>query len=163
VLGRIDEDPFLSGESSLHLSFDLGWMKNISQRDAVGFTGYALAGENTSRVGVRGRYRRWFSRNTSLDIAPGVLLKGDSDITSFYDPPGFVVGASFQRGGLPAVTLEVEHMRFLEYVPGGGLPLVFRTRSALTWRAGAKLGAAPGVAAIALWAAVGTLIVVSNR
>ena len=39
VLGRIDDYPYIGGDSRIALSFDLGWMKNISESGAVGFSG----------------------------------------------------------------------------------------------------------------------------
>src|SRR6185369_16295293 len=45
VLSRIDDYPYLGGDSRLAFSFDLGWMKNISEKGAVGLSGYALVSD----------------------------------------------------------------------------------------------------------------------
>jgi hypothetical protein len=91
VLARIDDYPYAGGGPGIEFSFDLGWMKNISERGAVGFSGYALVSDFTTRLGIRARYRRWLSRKTSIDISPGVLLGGEDGAIE-YDPPGFVLG-----------------------------------------------------------------------
>jgi len=140
VMARLDDDPFLS-DDWFFFTFDLGWMKNVSPREALGFSGYALAAD-TSRLGVRGRYRRWLSRHTAIDISPGILLSGE-DPGVDYDPPGFVLGASANLGDLIALTLEAEYARFRDY--GDGLGTSYDRRSDVTWRAGGKLGSGLGV------------------
>ena len=44
---------------------DLGWMRNISDRAAVGGTAHARIGigDDYARAGVRARYRRWLGRS----------------------------------------------------------------------------------------------------
>jgi len=143
VLERIDDYPYLGGDSRIAISFDLGWMKNISERGAVGFSGYALVSDPTTRMGIRGRYRRWLSRKTSIDISPGVLLSGeDSGIE--YDPPGFVLGATLNAGDLVALTVDAEYARNLDLVHDTP-PLQWEKRTDVAWRAGAKLGSGLGL------------------
>ena len=143
LLARIDDYPYRGGDSRVSLSFDLGWMKNISENGAVGFSGYALAGDPTSRLGLRARYRRWLSRRTSIDVSPGVLLGGE-DSAIEYDPPGFVLGATLNAGDLVAVTVDAECARNLDLVHDT-LPLVWEKRTDVSWRAGAKLGSGLGL------------------
>jgi len=143
VLSRIDDYPYLGGDSRLAFSFDLGWMKNISEKGAVGLSGYALVSDPVSRLGIRARYRRWLSRKTSIDISPGVLVSGeDSGIE--YDPPGFVLGTTLNAGDLVAVTVDAEYARNLDLVHDTP-PLQWEKRTDIAWRAGAKLGSGLGL------------------
>jgi hypothetical protein len=143
VLARIDDYPYIGGDSRIAVSFDLGWMKNISERGAVGFSGYALVSDPTTRMGIRARYRRWLSRKTSIDISPGVLLGGeDSGIE--YDPPGFVLGATLNAGDLVALTVDAEYARNLDLVHDTP-PLQWEKRTDVAWRVGAKLGSGLGL------------------
>lgn len=143
VLTRIDDYPYLGGDSGVQFSFDLGWMKNISPRGAVGFSGYALLSDPTTRLGLRGRYRRWLSRKTSIDVSPGVLLGGE-DSAIEYDPPGFVLGTTLNAGDLVALTLDAEYARNRALVHDTP-PLQWENRSDVAWRAGAKLGSGLGL------------------
>jgi len=143
VLTRIDDYPYVGGDSRIAFSFDLGWMRNISERGAVGFSGYALVSDPTTRMGIRARYRRWLSRKTSIDISPGVLLGGeDSGIE--YDPPGFVLGATLNAGDLVALTVDAEYARNLDLVHDTP-PFQWEKRTDVAWRAGAKLGSGLGL------------------
>ena len=143
VLARIDDNPYTSSDSRIAFSFDLGWMKNISESGAAGFSGYALVSDPTSRLGLRARYRRWLSRGTSIDISPGVLLGGeDSGIE--YDPPGFVLGATLNAGDLVALTVDAEYARNLDLVRDTP-PFQWEKRTDVAWRVGAKLGSGLGL------------------
>lgn len=130
---------------SVVLTFDLGWMKNVKPREAIGFSGYALAGD-VSRLGIRGRYRRWLTRHTAIDVSPGILLSGENTVTNFQ-APGFVLGTTANLGDLIALTLEAEWSQYRDY--GSGLTTTYGTGSDVTWRGGAKLGSALGVAGTA--------------
>ena len=156
VLVRIDDYPYSGGESRTAFSFDLGWMKNISKDRAVGFSGYALVSDPTTRLGIRARYRRWLSRKSSIDVSPGVLLGGeDSGIE--YDPPGFVLGATFNAGDLIAFTVDAEYAKNLDLV-NDTPPFQWEERSDVAWRAGAKLGSGLGILGAA--ALVGLVIAI---
>jgi len=143
VLARIDDYPYIGGDSRVAISFDLGWMKNISESGAVGFSGYALVSDPTTRMGIRARYRRWLSKRTSVDISPGVLLGGE-DSAIEYDPPGFVLGATLNSGDLVALTVDAEYARNLDLVHDTP-PLQWEKRTDVAWRAGAKLGSGLGL------------------
>lgn len=142
---RLDPYPYLPSTSRTAVTFDLGWMKNIGPRQAVGFSGYAMPADPTTRLGIRARYRRWLSRKASVDVSPGVILGGE-DSAIEYSPPGFVLGATFNSGDLFAVMVDAEVARnsvFAEESP----PFVTRVdHTDLTWRAGAKLGSGLGLA-----------------
>ncbi|MGE5179747.1 MAG: hypothetical protein ACM3PF_11725 [Bacteroidota bacterium] len=143
VLARLDDYPYIGGDSRVAVSFDLGWMKNISEHGAVGFSGYALVSDPTTRLGIRARYRRWLSRKTSIDVSPGVLLGGE-DSAIEYDPPGFVLGATVNAGDLVALTVDAEYARNVALVHDTP-PLQWAKKTDVAWRAGAKLGSGLGL------------------
>ena len=143
VLARIDDYPYGGDDSRIQFSFDLGWMKNISPRDAVGGSGYAVVSDPTTRLGLRARYRRWLSRGSSIDVSPGVLLGGE-DSAIEYDPPGFVLGATLNAGDLVALTVDAEYAKNLDLVHDTP-PLQWEKRTDVAWRAGAKLGSGLGL------------------
>ncbi len=133
-------------------------MKNVSDRAAVGATAYGLAGSDHARTGIRGRYRHWISRESSLDFAPGVLLGGGEDSGLKFQSPGFVGAVILNQGDWVAVTVEGEYSRFRSYGYAGS-GIASQKASDMTWRAGAKLGSAPGtIGAILL---VGAAVVVA--
>ena len=156
VLVRLDENPYYERASRIAYVFDVGWMKNISPRDAVGFTGYALVSDPTQRLGLRARYRRWLSSGTSIDVSPGILLSGEGD-GGEYSLPGFALGATVNAGDLIGLTADVEWSRTQDLVHDT-LPLEWRSRSDVAWRVGGKLGSSLGLVGGALF--VGLIIVV---
>lgn len=156
VLYRMDEYDYPGMDWRVVLTFDAGYMKNVSLKDAVGVTGYALLNDDITRLGIRPRYRRWLSHETSIDISPGILLGGE-DAAIDYDPPGFVLGVTGNLKDLIALTLETEYSRYRDYgdVPG---EVGYQHRSDWTIRGGAKLGSGLGLAGAAAY--LGLLIAV---
>ena len=121
-------------------------MKNVSTRSAVGFSGYAMPSDETTRLGIRGRYRRWLSRRLSLDVSPGVILGGE-DAALNYDAPGYVLGATLNAGDLIAVMVDAEVARSWTFAEEDPPFLTRETHTDVTWRAGAKIGSGLGLAA----------------
>ncbi len=64
--GYYDNDAF---------SWEAGWMKNTGERLALGGTVFYGPGED--RLGLKSRLRWWLSREVSVDLGGGVLLKND--------------------------------------------------------------------------------------
>ena len=123
---------------------DLGLMKSISELAAVGGTAHARLGGDYARAGVRGRYRRWLGRSTSVDLSPGIILVNkDESFRTDYLPPGVVAGAALNLGDLFAFSLEAEYGRYsvTEYV---GTEINRSRSSHVTWLAGWRTGSVPG-------------------
>ncbi len=53
------------------VTWDLGAMRNVGPRSAVGGS---IQFTTRFSVGLKARYRRWLSKDVSLDIAPGVTV-----------------------------------------------------------------------------------------
>jgi len=138
---RLDDDPTGSVESPLHLSLDFGYAHNVSERAAVGGTAYIATGEQHFRVGVRGRYRRWLSKDVSVDLIPGLLVYGSEDNGYDYQEPGIIGSVTLGWRDWVGVTVEAEHSRYKFGSPGFNKPDITDT----TWRVGGKLGSAPGL------------------
>ena len=140
---------------------DLGWMRNISDRAAVGGTAHARIGigDDYARAGVRARYRRWLGRSTSVDLSPGVILANKDDNQLGYQLPGLVASATLNLGDLAALSLEADYGRYSRqvFVPPG----VYDRRrfTEVTWRAGWKLGSVPGTISMVPFIAGGILFV----
>ena len=143
LMYRLDRYPYSRFPSRTAVTFDLGWMKNVGTRHAVGFSGYAMPSDETTRLGIRGRYRRWLSPSLSVDISPGVILGGEDGGTN-YDPPGAVLGVTLNTGDLFAVMIDTELARSWEFASEDP-PFTTRVNHTdLTWRAGAKIGSGLG-------------------
>lgn len=145
VYARLDDDPTGATDNPVYFTLDVGLMKNVSPTTALGFTAYGGTGDSHARVGARFRYRRWLSRDFSLDVAPGVIVYGSEDGGYTHQAPGLVLGTSLNWRDWVALGLEVEHSRYeIEgYTPGEfAAP---EKASDTTWRVGGKLGSAPGV------------------
>jgi hypothetical protein len=159
-------DPIANGGYTV-VAGDLGWMKNISERAAVGATVHARLGlaDEYARAGVRARYRRWLGRRNSLDFSPGIILVSRETSTTDYYPPGFVASATFNLGTVAGLSLEADYGRYsrLELVALGAYEP--RRFTDVTWRAGWKLGGVPGTIGMAPFIAGGILFlfVMGNR
>src|SRR3989442_15392150 len=57
-------------------TWELGGMKNLGERSALGATVFVNASDFGSGPGGRLRLRRWLSQGLSLDVAPGIILSG---------------------------------------------------------------------------------------
>jgi len=140
VYSRLDHDPTYASDGRLYFTLDVGPVWNRTTGDAAGLTAYLATGADHARVGARLRYRRWLSRHTSVDFAPGVIFYGSEDGGYQYKAPGFVAGLSLNAGDLFGVGLEMENSRYTPYT--STFPQI---GSDTTWRAGAKLGSGLGV------------------
>jgi hypothetical protein len=76
------------------LSWEVGYMGNLSPAQAVGGSLFLAGNDNQFRLGVRGRYRVWMGEAAALELGPGVIaLHSDEDLEIRGTP-----GASIQVG-----------------------------------------------------------------
>ena len=132
VFYRLIHEPKLEG--NYYFTGELGHMINRNERSALG--GTIFLGVNTEesyRLGLKPRYRRWISSKLSLDFSPGILLLGDDDS---YKPdlPGFTghIGLCYEDWLVLTTQLEIIHFK--------------RFGTDVAWYGGAKLGSYPGLA-----------------
>ncbi|UCG61718.1 MAG: hypothetical protein JSV52_00055, partial [Candidatus Zixiibacteriota bacterium] len=87
-LARLGDSDVREKDGRASVFLELGHMKNITSNSAVGASVYC-SGVGGDLFGIKGRYRNWLSRKTSLDFSPGIILGGSyekADLTF----PGFV-------------------------------------------------------------------------
>ncbi len=82
---RISSDQ--ATDQQLYIASDLGFMRNLSTRYALGASNFVGFGDDSEfRGGLKLRVRKWFTNGTSLDISPGILLW---DSIWRFSRPGF--------------------------------------------------------------------------
>lgn len=63
---------------SKHLSWHAGWevgvMRNVGPRDAVGAIVLVGADPNGERIALKGRYRHWTGRSSAMDVGAGMMF-----------------------------------------------------------------------------------------
>ncbi|KPJ79915.1 MAG: hypothetical protein AMJ58_10290 [Gammaproteobacteria bacterium SG8_30] len=67
--------PLDGGGTGARVGVDVGFIRNVGSRSAIGATiagGAYLNGGESGFVSLRPRYRHWLSPTTSLDVGPGV-------------------------------------------------------------------------------------------
>ena len=139
----------LTGQSRDHsyATWEVGLMRNLSVRTALGATLFA-GFDGDLRWALKGRFRRWVSSSTSLEVAPGVLLTGCEG-----NCPGFTghLAVNFEDRFAFTSHVEVLNRRGFGAFPG---------RSSVAWYIGVKLGSQPGVIATGVEAValVGVLV-----
>ncbi len=91
-------------------SWELGLMKNITPRYALGGTFYTAVDDEGSRVGIKARIRRWLSRELSIDLAPGILIAKISGDYERY--PAFTGHIGFNYTPMLSVVTQLEIIPF---------------------------------------------------
>jgi len=146
---RLDPHPETESGSA---TLELGYMVNLSPRSALGAAVFLRGGEPVGGIGFRPRYRRWFNRHVSLDVAPGIVLKtlGGGQFTlkapTFSGQLGLNLGSGF------ALTSQVDVARnAVGTFPNG-------SSTDVAWYVGGRLGGGLGVAGILGFLALGALV-----
>lgn len=156
VLHPVTDDVGRGAEQSTLYSGDVGWMKNVGSRSALGASAFWETGSSLNRGGARLRYRRWLGHQTSLEFSPGVVVTGDGP----FQGPGFVGQAAFNAGDLVSLVVEGEVGRFswpdswnrpAREVTGSSLRVGIRGGSFVGAAAGVILGMVVGAASIPDW------------
>ena len=126
------------------VTWELGGMRNLGRRYALGAAAFADAGTPSSGLGIRPRVRVWLGDNNSIDVAPGMVLTGSNT------GPSFSGHVAFNVADYAAITVHVAGVQEQTYVLGSNSELLLidqKTRAVVF--AGARLGSKPGsVAAI---------------
>lgn len=142
----IDEDP-VSGGNDFAVSCDLGWMRNLDEKNALGWTVFSEVG-GFARLGVRARYRRWIGRAASIDLSPGLVLTNKDDSGADLHPPMPVASLVLNAGDITSLGLEVQRGRFEHWDVAANRRVEFWDTN---WRLGARFGSTPGAIGSALF------------
>ena len=136
IAARVDAGSPLYNKGDAYALADLGWMRNVSQRFAVGGDMYVGGDDYRLRFGPKLRLRYWVSRAVSVDLAPGVLLWGDEDWHGDAHFPGFVGEASLSCEDV-LLTAEVESIDISDWYGAEDRDT--------SWYIGGKVGGVPGM------------------
>lgn len=148
---RFNFDRDQSGDKGAIVT-ELGWMRNVSRRDAVGVSLYQGLDGTAYRIGIRPRYRRWLHNDFAVDLSAGVLLYADGvdwfkdwgHTDTEADAPGLLASISLTAYDLVGFTLQYERLTVRRYnnVDGLNRTLVWTDRDDLYF--GLTLGSYPG-------------------
>ena len=115
-----------------YFTWELGQMSHLSAKTAMGAT--LLIGvdnDDLVRFGMKPRYRQWLDKKTSIDIAPGILIRGSEPLKSAL--PGFTthVGLNFQDTIIIYGQMEIHRLE--------------NYSTDVAWYGGVKLGSSAGL------------------
>lgn len=71
-----------------HIAWEIGAMRNVTERDAVGAALLVGGDANGERVALKGRYRRWLTPRSAVDVGAGALFARRSEPHADPDRPG---------------------------------------------------------------------------
>lgn len=96
-------------DQQLYITSDLGFMRNLSPRYALGASNFVGFGDDSEfRGGLKLRVRRWFTNGTRIDVSPGILLW---DSSWRFSRPGFTGNIDLKFKEWFALSLLVEYRR----------------------------------------------------
>jgi hypothetical protein len=143
-------------ESEGLTSWELGLMRNVSERWAVGAAVFLNADEWRTQVGIKPRVRYWLGQRSSLDLAAGPILKtyGEDQLTHI----GISSHLGYNANSWLGFGLGFEYVTFdgTRFAPGGELLIPVegdRSSFSITTRIGGVPGAVCGIAVPAFVAA----------
>jgi hypothetical protein len=131
-------------ELALMVAGQLGLMRNLSARQALGITGYFGGSGDSWRIGLAPRYSHWFGSAVHVSVEPVLLLAGGnskSEVT--YPALGGHIGVMFTSWlGLSLRTEVIDHT-FNQVYQGAPTGVTWTEKS---WYGGLTLGGYPGLA-----------------
>ena len=154
VLWRVDSGSSVDPDRGPCFAFDYGAVRNLNPEFGLGGNFYLGFNDSRTRFGVKLRARIWASRDVAIDLAPGILLTGVDDSSGWPDYPGFVTELGLSVGGWVQFVTQMESMRVMN---DSG-----QWEDDLSWRAGARLGGAPGLAATLAGLMIGVAVATSD-
>jgi hypothetical protein len=140
LAARVDAGSPLYETGSAYGLGDIGVMRNMNERVALGGGLYVGADDYRVRLGPKARIKYWISQDVSVDFAPGILLAGDDKWGGEGDFPGAVAEVSLSVHEV-LLTAEVETVPIQE----GDV----RDHDT-SWYMGGKLAGVPGVIGVTL-------------
>lgn len=144
-------------ESEGLAAWELGLMRNVSERWAVGAAVFLNADDWRTQIGIKPRVRYWLGQRSSLDIAAGPILKtyGEDQLTH----TGISSHLGYNANSWLGFDLGYEYVSLdgTQFAPGGELLIPVkgdRSSLSITTRIGGVPGAVAGVAVPAIFAAL---------
>jgi len=151
----VNSQPFPGAHSKGRSLLDIGMMKNLGTRWAVGATFHDERGDNEGGAGLMVRGRRWLGDHTAIDVGTGFLSPFDNDP---FDGGGtrtaWINQAELRLGNFGSLTAEMQtwHVDYNPpYYQVEGEP-----DHGLLWYGGGEISYLPGVIA---YLAFGLLVV----
>jgi hypothetical protein len=136
----------------VHIAWELGWMRNVNPRWAIGGTSYLSVDGDGSRFALKPRVRRWLSPTLSFDLSAGPV----------FSPPGLVAELALMKSDLVGITLTYQQTRLvrMDTSPGGVFAVTEGTGRVLS--VGVRLGSYPGTAVGVALPVAAVIFVLSN-
>ena len=128
-----------NGLSGGLFTWEVGRMRNVGSRYALGIAAFGELGTPSSGIGVRPRLRVWLGGNTSIDIAPGAVVVGSNT------GPAFTGHVALNLADYAALTVHLLGVRDAQYAigPNSQLRRTGTSTHAIIF-AGGRLGSLPG-------------------
>jgi hypothetical protein len=144
-----DEDKVyrFKGDHDFYFSADIGWMRNLDMKNAIGGTMYFGLDDDGSRLAIKPRYRRWLNDKISLDISAGLIFKSFEN--EMHKSPGFTghIGLGISDYIMLITQLEIMPFEAVYYSYHDGEYLHMKGKE-VVWYGGLKLGSYPGIVTI---------------
>jgi hypothetical protein len=135
-----------------HVAWEVGAMRNVGPRDAVGAAVLLGLDGNGERLALKGRYRRWLGPRAAVDAAAGVLYarraRAEPDFAGNVHVPGAGVTADVSLGLTDWAGVSVR-----------GDVLFDKDRRSSALYGGLKLGTRPAAAATSVPLLLGVALV----
>ena len=108
---RLTNNQKFYNDNDFLLTFETGYMKNISPKTSVGGTMYLGADDDGSVFGLKFRYRYWLNRQVSIDLSPGLILSSSYN-NMIIKKPSFLATASIGLKDLIAFDVQFQALKY---------------------------------------------------
>ncbi len=148
-------------ESEALATWELGYMRNLSERWALGVAAFLNADDWRTQFGVKPRVRYWLGQKSSLDFSIGPILKtfGEDQLTH----KGISSNLGYNFNNWLGLDAGFEYVSFdgTQFAPGGEL-LIPVEGDRTSFSISAKVAGVPGaIAGVAVPAVVAALIYIA--
>jgi len=148
-------------ESEMLASWELGYMRNVSNHWSLGVAAFLNADDWRTQFGIKPRLRYWLNTQSNLDFAVGPILKTWDDDNLTYT--GISSHLGFNLNHWLGLDAGFEYVSFegTQFAPGGN-SMVPAEGDRTSLSVGARIGGVPGaVTGIAVPAVVAALIYIA--
>ena len=134
-----------NNNKNYHLNVDMGAMRNLSPKWALGATAYYSLDDSGSRLAIKPRLRRWLTPEQSIDLSAGPII---GNFGSYYGKsPGIAghIGYSYRDWVMLTLGVEVIPINTVFGVGGSNEVIVYKSTES-TLYAGIRVGSYAGTA-----------------